>query len=50
MSISHSTENLFTLHGESAHTPRRIGLRSTENRATLHGESGYAPRSVKPRI
>ena len=43
-----SEEGRFTLHGESAYTPRRIGLRSTENRATLHGGSGYAPRSVKP--
>ena len=42
-----ATGHHFTLHGESAHTPRRIGLHSTENRATLHGASGYTPRSVK---
>ena len=42
-----TTGHHFTLHGESAYTPRRIGLHSTEHRATLHGASGYTPRSVK---
>ena len=36
----------LTLHGESAYTPRRIGLHSTENRLTLHGASAFAPRSI----
>ena len=41
-----ATGHHFTLHGESAYTPRRIGLHSTEHRATLHGASGYTPRRI----
>ncbi|MBR4187044.1 MAG: hypothetical protein IKQ85_01065 [Bacteroidaceae bacterium] len=44
----HGTEYRFTLHGESAYTPRSIGSHSTEHRLTLHGASGYAPRCVDP--
>ena len=36
----------LTLHGESAYTPRRIGLHSTENRLTLHGASADATASI----
>ncbi|MBR4516158.1 MAG: hypothetical protein IKO60_02060 [Bacteroidaceae bacterium] len=34
--VSRSTEHRLTLHGASAHAPRRKGSRSTEHRATLH--------------
>ena len=36
----------FTLHGDSAHSPRRIDSLSTENRFTLHGVSSHSPRSL----
>ena len=47
-SVGSSARGGFTLHGELAYTPRRIGLLSTENRLTLHGESADAPRCVEP--
>ncbi len=44
--LSQSTLHIKTLHGESAYTPRRIGLHSTEYWLTLHGALTYHLRSM----